>query len=163
MHEATIVNEESFTFSLNSKSKNFVKVGNRSVFDADMVKEQMGLASEKFAQYKEMAEFLSTRRYNAESLIQYYNEVFPHREQRTVSAFDDLLRTAQLAASNIETQPGAEFCQGTWWQAFNSVTYMTDHIQGRSAESRLNNQWFGYNQGRKINAANKAVEFATAA
>jgi hypothetical protein len=40
---------------------------------------------------------------------------------------------------------------------------MTDHIQGRSSESRLNNQWFGYNQGRKINAANKAVEFATAA
>jgi len=158
-----VVCNNTLTFSLNSKSKNFVKVGHRSTFDADMVKEQMGLASEKFAQYKEMAEFLSTRRFNTESLMQYYNEVFPHREQRTVSAFEELSRTAQLAASNLETQPGAEFGQGTWWQAFNSVTYMTDHIQGRSAESRLNNQWFGYNQGRKINAANKAVEFATAA
>ena len=157
-----VVCNNTLTFSLQSSSKNFVKVGHRSTFDADMVKEQMGLASEKFAQYKEMAEFLSTRRYNSESLIQYYNEVFPHRESRTVSAFEDLSRTAQLAASNIETQPGAEFGQGTWWQAFNSVTYMTDHVQGRSTESRLNNQWFGYNQGRKINAANKAVEFATA-
>ena len=158
-----VVCNNTLTFSLNSASNNFVKVGHRSTFDADMVKEQMGLASEKFAQYKEMAEFLSTRRFNTESLMQYYNEVFPHREQRTVSAFEDLSRTAQLAASNLETQPGAEFGQGTWWQAFNSVTYMTDHIQGRSSESRLNNQWFGYNQGRKINAANKAVEFATAA
>lgn len=155
-----VVCNNTLTFSLNSSSKNFVKVGHRTAFDADIVKDQMGLASEKFAQYKEMAEFLSTRKFSTESLLQFYNEVFPHREKREVNTFDDLSRTAKLCAESLETQPGAEFGTGTWWQAFNSVTYMTDHVQGRSAESRLHNQWFGYNQSRKLQAANKAVELA---
>lgn len=39
---------------------------------------------------------------------------------------------------------------------------MTDHIQGRSADARLFNQWFGTNQVRKVKAAEKAVEYALA-
>ena len=157
-----VVCNNTLTFSLQSASKNFVKVGHRSTFDADMVKEQMGLASEKFAQYKEMAEFLSTRKFSVDALLQYYNDVFPHREKRELQTEADLSRTARQCYEVLETQPGAEFGQGTWWQAFNSVTYMTDHLQGRNAANRLQNQWFGYNQARKIQAANKAVEYATA-
>lgn len=158
-----VVCNNTLTFSLNASSKNFVKVGHRSTFDANIVKEQMGLASEKFAKYKEMAEFLSTRRFSVESLLQYYNEVFPHREQRKIESAEDLSRPARQAFEVLETQPGAQYGEGTWWQAFNSVTFMTDHIQGRSAETRLQSQWFGGNQARKIKAAEKAVEFAMAA
>ena len=158
-----VVCNNTLTFSLNSASKNFVKVGHRSTFDPDMVKEQMGLASEKFAQYKEMAEFLSTRKFSTETLLQYYNDVFSHREKRKVETVDDLSRPARQAYDSLETQPGAQFGEGTWWQAFNSVTFATDHLQGRNAANRLQNQWFGYNQARKIQAANKAVEYATAA
>jgi len=158
-----VVCSNTLTFSLNSASKNFVKIGHRSTFDADIVKQQMGLASEKFAKYKEMAEFLSTKRYNVESLLQYYNDVFPHREQRKVETVEDLSRPARQAFEVIETQPGAEYGEGTWWQAFNSVTFMTDHLQGRSTETRLQSQWFGGNQTRKIRAAEKAVEYAAAA
>lgn len=158
-----VVCSNTLTFSLNSASKNFVKVGHRSAFDPNIVKEQMGLASEKFAQYKEMAEFLSTRKFSTETLLQYYNEVFSHREKREVSTVKDLSRTAQQAFELLETQPGAEFGAGTWWQAFNSVTYLTDHKLGRSDDARMESAWFGVNQARKIKAANKAVEFATAA
>jgi len=158
-----VVCNNTLTFSLNSSSKNFVKIGHRSQFDADMVKEQMGLASEKFAKYKEMAEFLSTRKFSTETLLQYYNEVFSHREKRSVETVDDLSRTAKQAYELLETQPGAEYGQGTWWQAFNSVTYLTDHKLGRSDDARMESAWFGVNQARKIKAANKAVEFATAA
>ena len=158
-----VVCNNTLTFSLNSSSVNFVKVGHRSTFDADIVKEQMGLASEKFAKYKEMAEFLSTRKFSTETLLQYYNEVFSHREKREVSEVKDLSRTAQQAYELLETQPGAEFGAGTWWQAFNSVTYLTDHKLGRSADARMESAWFGVNQSRKLKAANKAVEFATAA
>ena len=157
-----VVCNNTLTFSLNSASNNFVKVGHRSAFEADMVKEQMGLASEKFAQYKEMAEFLSTRKFSTETLLQYYNEVFSHREKRPVSEVKDLSRTAQQAFELLETQPGAEFGAGTWWQAFNSVTYLTDHKLGRSDDARMESAWFGVNQSRKLKAANKAVEFATA-
>jgi len=135
------------------------------IFNADDVKEQMGLAHEKFAKYKEVATFLSSKRFTAESLIQYYNDVFPHTyaKGKEVKSFDDLTRNAQEAHAVLETQPGAEFGEGSWWQALNSVTFLTDHKMGRNADSRLTSAWFGQNQTRKAKAVSKAIEFAEAA
>ena len=160
-----VVCNNTLTFSLQSKSKNFVKLNHRTKFDADMVKQQMGLASEKFAKYKEMAEFLSTKKFSVESLINYYNDVFPHTysKDKEVKGIEDLTKNAKAAMDVLYTQPGANFGEGTWWQALNSVTYMTDHTMGRNAETRLQSAWFGQNQARKVKAVNKAVEYATAA
>ena len=162
-----VVCHNTLTFSLQNASKNSVKVGHRTAFDADTVKETLGLASEKFAKYKEMAQFLGSRKITAEALIQYYNDVFPttsRKEEKTpVVVYDDLSKAAKMCYDALETQPGAEYAAGTWWQAFNSVTYYTDHLQGRNSENRLHNQWFGYNQPKKVLAAEKAVQYATAA
>jgi len=76
---------------------------------------------------------------------------------------DKLSRNAQAAYEVFETQPGAEFAPGSWWQALNSVTYITDHKQGRSVNNRLNNIWFGTGRTKKINAVQTAVEMAEAA
>jgi phage/plasmid-like protein (TIGR03299 family) len=158
-----VVCNNTLTFSLNSASKNFVKLNHRSVFDADQVKETLGIAHDKFSQYKEMAEFLSTRRFTAESLVQFYNDVFPYTHKESeVKTVKDLSKTARDAYEVLETQPGANFGEGTWWQALNSVTYLTDHKLGRNADTRMQSAWFGVNQSRKIKAANKAVEYATA-
>ena len=160
-----VVCHNTLTFSLNSASKNFVKLNHRSKFDADIVKQQMGLASEKFAMYKEMAEFLSTKKFTVESLLNYYNEVFPHTysKGKEVKVPADLTKNGKAALDLLYTQPGANFGEGTWWQAINSVTYMTDHTMGRNAETRLQSAWFGQNQSRKVKAVNKAVEYANAA
>jgi phage/plasmid-like protein (TIGR03299 family) len=162
-----VVCNNTLTFSLQTSSKNFVKIGHRSTFDANMVKQQLGLAHEKFAKYKEMAEFLSTKRFSVEALIQYYNDVFPHTynksKSETVTSVDDLSRNARQAFEVLETQPGAQYGEGTWWQALNSVTYLTDHQMGRSADTRMQSAWFGTNQARKLRAVNKAVEMAAAA
>jgi phage/plasmid-like protein (TIGR03299 family) len=162
-----VVCKNTLTLSLGQDAARSVKVGHRTEFDADSVKETLGLASQKFAQYKEMAEFLGSRKITAESLIQYYNEIFPNTSRtntnKTVETVDDLSRAAKTCYEVLETQPGAEYAPGTWWQAFNSVTYYTDHLQGRNSENRLHNQWFGYNQSKKVKAAEKAVELARAA
>lgn len=162
-----VVCNNTLTFSLNTTSKNFVKLNHRSKFDADMVKQQMGIAHTKFAQYKDMAEFLSSKRFSVDSLIQYYNDVFPHTYNKTkgevVNKVEDLTRNAKAAYEVLETQPGAHYGEGTWWQALNSVTFLTDHKMGRSADTRLQSAWFGQNQARKLVAVNKAVEYATAA
>jgi len=162
-----VVCNNTLTFSLASASKNFVKLNHRTAFDADMVKQQMGLASEKFAMYKDMAEFLSTKKFSVDTLIQYYNEVFPHTyansRSKTVEKADDLTKNGKKALEVLHTQPGAEYGEGTWWQALNSVTYLTDHVMGKNAESRVQSAWFGQNQSRKLKAVNKAVEYATAA
>ena len=162
-----VVCNNTLTFSLNAHAERSVKVGHRTVFNADDVKTTLGLASEKFTQYKDMAQFLGNRRFTADSLIQYYSQVFPSTSrtdtETAVSVKEDLSRNAQTAYDMLEIQPGAEFGAGTWWQAFNSVTYVTDHLQGRNAENRLHNQWFGNNRLRKVKAANLAVQMATAA
>ena len=160
-----VVCNNTLTFSLQSASKNFVKLNHRSVFDPDLVKEQMGIAHEKFAMYKDMAEYLSTKKFSVENLLHYYNEVFPntYNKGKEVKTVDDLSRNAKVAMDVLETQPGAQFGEGTWWQALNSVTFMTDHVMGREADSRMESAWFGQNQSRKVKAVNKAVEFANAA
>jgi hypothetical protein len=72
-------------------------------------------------------------------------------------------RNAKTAMENLQTQPGANFAEGSWWQAFNSVTYMTDHLQGREGDSRLQSAWYGRNRKVKLNALDKALEYAEAA
>jgi hypothetical protein len=63
----------------------------------------------------------------------------------------------------LHTQPGAKFAEGSWWSAYNSVTYLTDHLLGRSADTRLQSAWFGANQQKKVQALNLAVEMAEVA
>lgn len=160
-----VVCNNTLTFSLQSASKNSVKVGHRTTFDADSVKTTLGLASEKFAKYKEMAQFLGSRPTTADALIQYYNDIFPttsRKENKSpVVVYDDMSKAAKMCYDALEVQPGAQYAAGSWWQAFNSVTYYTDHLQGRNSENRLHNQWFGHNQTKKVTAAEKAVEYAS--
>ena len=108
-----VVCNNTLTFSLQSSSKNFVKLNHRTTFDPDMVKQQMGLASEKFAMYKDMAQFLSTKKFSVDSLIQYYNEVFPHTyansKGKTVDKIEDLTKNGKSAMDVLYTQPGAQY------------------------------------------------------
>lgn len=162
-----VVCNNTLTMSLSQTAKNGVRLSHRTQFDPDMVKDTLGLAHEKFDKYKEMALFLGSKKVTAESLIQYYNEVFPNTSRteapKEVKAYEDLSRNAKLCYDALEVQPGAEYAPGTWWSAFNSVTFITDHKQGRNADNRLHSQWFGQNAARKVVAAEKAVAYATAA
>ena len=157
------------TLAMASKGSavNGMKVNHRKAFDPQIVKETMGIAHEKFEQYKEVAKFLSKKRFDAQSLIQYYNEVFPRtykgKDEVIVSAYDDLTTNGQKAFDVLQSQPGANFAQGSWWQALNSVTYLTDHVMGREADSRMTSSWVGANANRKAVAVSKAIEFAEVA
>ena len=161
-----VVCNNTLTFALQGEAQRGVRVGHRAGFNPDAVKEALGIAHDKFAKYKEMAQFLGSKRFTMDSLIQYYNDVFPltsGQDNQKVVNSSTISRTAKQALDVLESQPGANFAEGSWWQAFNSVTFVTDHLQGRNADNRLHSQWFGSNQLRKIRAAEKAVEYAVAA
>ena len=159
-----VVCNNTLSLSLEMKADKAVKVGHRTEFNPDSVKEALGIASEKLNTYKEMAEFLGKKRYTAEALIEYYNTVFPRTADKKTKdkklSVDTLSRNARLCYDALEVQPGANFAEGTWWQAFNSVTYVTDHLQGRTEDNRLYSSWYGYNQVRKRDAIKSALEFA---
>tara|TARA_R110002073_G_scaffold16396_1_gene62986 strand:+ start:74 stop:1024 length:951 start_codon:yes stop_codon:yes gene_type:complete len=159
-----VVCNNTLTFALNGESNRAVKINHKSEFNTDMVKDQLGIASEKFTKYKEMAQFLGSKPFSVENMLHYYNEVFPltSGSNKDEVVYETLSGQAKNCVDNLETQPGANFAEGSWWQVFNAATYVTDHIQGRNADNRLHSQWYGQNQLRKIKAAEKAVEYANA-
>ena len=162
-----VVCNNTLTLSLDSKKDNSVKVGHRADFNPESVKESLGIAKSKLNTYKEMAEFLGKKRFTTDSLIEYYNSVFPRTSDKRVQdkalSVETLSRNAKQAYDALQQQPGAKYAEGSWWQAFNSVTYITDHVQGRSADNRLYSSWYGSNQVRKRNALETAIEYAEAA
>jgi phage/plasmid-like protein (TIGR03299 family) len=162
-----VVCNNTLSLSLDMKSEQSVKVGHRVEFDATEVKKALGIATEKLANYKEAAKFLGNKRFTPDSYIEYLNTVFPRtadkRTQGKGLSVETLSRNAKAAYDVLETQPGAQYAEGSWWQAFNSITYITDHVQGRNEDNRLYSSWFGGNQIRKKNALKTAIEFAEAA
>ena len=160
-----VVCNNTLTLSLSQKSDMMVKMNHRRAFNADQVKETMGIAKSKLTQYKDMAEFLGGKRYTAENVIEYFKTVFPLTTTKKVEEGEvvKMSRPAQTALDIMETQPGAEYGRGSWWQAFNATTYSIDHLLGHNQETRLNSAWYGTNRAKKIQALEKAVEFANAA
>lgn len=156
-----VVCNNTLTLSLNTSSKNFVKVSHRRQFDGDMVKETLGIAKEKLATYREMAQFLGGKRYTAPKLVEYFKNVFP------VTGGPEKKKEMSISASKaldvVHTQPGAQFAEGSWWSAFNTVTYMVDHKLGRSQDNRLTSAWFGQGKKVKADALELAVQMAEAA
>lgn len=162
-----VVCNNTLSYSLESKTDNSVRVGHRVEFDASGVKRALGIAAKKMNTYSDVAQFLAGKRFTNDSYIEYLNTVFPRTADKRVQgkglSVDTLSRNAKLAYDALETQPGAEYGEGSWWQAFNSVTFITDHVQGRNSDNRLYSSWFGGNQVRKTKALSSAIEYAEVA
>ena len=120
-----------------------------------------------------MATFLSSKRYTDAQLRTYFSTVFANQNPKVKGLPFDPANTvdfqkygsknAKRAMEVIGTQPGAHYGEGSFWQAFNAVTYLTDHELGRENDSRLNSAWYGVNKVKKTKALETALDFANAA
>lgn len=136
-----------------------VSLDHRRAFDPEKLQQMLGVAHLGMDTYKEQAQFLAAKRYTEEKLKEFFTDVFPHcNEQEKASG--SLSAAAKKALDIVETQPGAEVAPGTYWNAFNAVTYLCDHVVGRNEDTRLTSSWYGYNRGRKDRAMAKALELA---
>jgi len=154
-----VVCNNTLTMALAERGKNAVKINHRSVFDADRVKSILGVSSDKLNNFKEAAEFLGSKKFTKEALTEYYGTLFGKSEMEG----KDLSRNGQIVMDLIENQPGAEYQAGTFWQAFNAVTYATDHVLGRENDTRLESAWFGKNSNVKQQALTLALDMAKVA
>jgi len=156
-----VVCNNTLTLSLSSSVERMAKISHRKVFNPDDVKGMLGIAADKLAKYKDMASFLGSKKAKDEDIVEYFTRVFPvtgsnEKKKKEVS------KNAQIALDIMDNQPGSEFAKGTWWQPFNAVTYLTDHLAGRSADTRLTSAWYGYHKGVKTKALELALEMAEA-
>jgi phage/plasmid-like protein (TIGR03299 family) len=154
-----VVCNNTLTLSLSSSVERMAKISHRKVFNGDNVKEMLGVAKDKLATYKEMASFLGSKRYNDENIVEYFCRVFPVSGSNE-NKKKEMSKNAQLSMDVLMNQPGTEYAPGTFWQAFNAVTYVTDHLAGRNADNRLQSAWYGYHKGVKTKALETALEMA---
>jgi hypothetical protein len=152
-----VVCNNTLTFALDSASQRAVKVGHRAQFNPDMVKEQLGIAHEKFAKYKEMAQFLGSKRFSVDSFwnitTKYSLLLLVKISKRPLQRKLSHVKQRTLLTYWIHSQ--VQSLQKVLGGRHSIVTYVTDHLQGRNADNRLHSQWYGQNQLRKIKAAEK--------
>lgn len=154
-----VVCNNTLAVALNEKGMPSVRINHRSEFNAEMVKQTLGLSHNKIEKFKEAAEFLGSKRYSDPQLERFMAKIFGESKMENKI----LSRTAEEAMSYVENQPGDNYRPGTWWNAYNAVTYMADHKLGRTADTRMASAWFGGNAKRKVDALDVAIEMAEAA
>lgn len=150
-----VVCANTLAVAMNEVGQPSVNVSHRSYFDANKVQQILGLSKNKIEDFKEKAEFLGTRRTTRDDLIRYFGNIFG-----TDKETGELSRTAENAMSYLQSQPGAEIKEGSYWSAFNCVTYYLDHKAGRSSDTRMASSWFGPNAKKKLDALNLALEMS---
>lgn len=153
-----VVCANTLALALQGVNKMSTSVNHAKKFDADAVKNELGIAKNQLETLKEKTIYLTTKRFTQDNLVEFVNKIFP-----TTSDKKEISKPAQTVLDVVNTQPGAEFGEGSWWQALNAVTYAADHKLGRNDDSRLNSAWFGVNERRKLQALNLALEMADAA
>jgi len=145
-----VVCNNTLTLSLNQNVDQYVRMGHQRAFDARAAHAALGMAQQKLETYKEAAEYLSTKMFTVDQMIEYFDKVFP-------SVTRSSSNKARDAQEIMHTQAGASLAEGSFWQLFNTVTYMTDHTLGRNNDTRLQSAWYGQNQNIKKKALELAV------
>ena len=153
-----VVCNNTMDFALESDSARRITVAHNQAWDEDYVKEMMHLAHHVSSQYAEKAELLASKQYTQPDFEDYVDEIFPN-----TGSTDERSRNANRTLEVVHDQPGSKIAEGSWWQAFNAVTFLTDHEMGRTTDTRLTSAWFGLNRTRKAKALNRAVDYAKAA
>lgn len=152
---------------------------------ANEAKEKLGMASEQIQAFHAAAEALSNVPVDRIGQIEFLSKLMGGKlllkneeAEPEVPAGDALLKSISgIATASPEDKlnrvgksileamiesPGAtlESAKGTMWGMVNGVSYYTDHLAGRTQDSRLSNAWFGANENLKRNAMETALEMA---
>ncbi|KKL12668.1 hypothetical protein LCGC14_2533470 [marine sediment metagenome] len=135
--------------------------------------EALGLAKEQMIEFREACEVLSKKRAKPEQVEKYFCEVVNFdpkadtvkkkkgkkkgdpdevKEPRIIPKFREALTHA----------PGQQLptALGTFWGAFNAVTYVVDHQLGRARDTALRNAWMGHTANIKRRALTLALKKA---
>lgn len=156
-----VVCENTVAVALRENTANSVKISHRAEFDQDRVKMELGIAHQKADDYKEIAKFLGESKAEKQDIVEYFKTLFPVLSaKKEGEGRKTISKNASLALEVLETQPGTQFAPGSWWQAVNAVTFMTNHMLGKSQDRRLASTWYGSNKNLNSKAIKLALEYA---
>lgn len=117
----------------------------------------LNLTTEMTDRLQRIAAILARRKAAKDQVSEFFNKVIGAKPdaKKTPVLLPKLIRALQDA-------PGAheKTAEGTWWGAFNAVTYVVDHDMGNDRQTALKNAWVGEASAMKRNALDLALEMA---
>lgn len=127
----------------------------------------LGMVDKQLKIYQNQAELLSSVQFRTENeLLKYMRSVLePQSPANEDVPYEDLRMKTKNVLDLLDSQPGGhlESSKGTYWGAYNAITYWADHEAGRNRDTALTSAWFGPNAALKRRALSEAVRFAQAA
>ena len=124
------------------------------------VEEALGICSQQLDALKVRAEHLSSVQYKENDLQEYVAKLFQPSLVKEKDKLGNFKPTAEDAYTAVQRQPRIKASHGTWWEAFNGMTYYVDHEAGRDRGKALENAWFGARSNIKRQALNLALDYA---
>ena len=159
-----------------NNSENAVKLSHRSVFDADAVKQRLGVAVSHWDQFMYEMKVLSERKVSTKEANAYFETLLTQTTPQSTESTPSGLRLLKpstkpiipneraykkLQAMYCGQGRGAELtaAKNTAWGLLCAVTEFVDHErQARSTENRLDSAWFGNGAQMKQQALEKALQ-----
>jgi phage/plasmid-like protein (TIGR03299 family) len=140
-----------------------VKVPHSTVFDAQAVKKELGIAVSNWDSFMYRMKTLSERKVKSHEAMNFFLKVMcqtdqqPDTEQRLTN--ERALKRAQALYEGEAKGAELASAQGTTWGLLNAVTQYVDHERrARSQDHRVDSAWFGQGALLKQRALDHALQ-----
>jgi len=167
-----VVCNNTLSMAIAADNKNVIRVSHRETFNADSIKEKLGLSHEHFNQFLETADLLSTIKISNATAENFVRKVLAKASGKKVIVGDDEdedTMVAETKSRGLEmilglfdghgkgsNQKGAK---GTAWGLVNAVTEYVDHLaQATTIDHRLDRAFWGTGNTLKSLAFQQAAE-----
>jgi len=135
--------------------------------------EALGLAKEQMVEFREACEVLSKKKAKPDQVEEYFCEVVNFDPKATdvkkkkgkKKGDKDVVKEPRILPKfrkALTYAPGQQLptSLGTWWGAYNAVSYTIDHSIGRNRDTALRNAWMGHQASVKRKAFSLALKRA---
>ena len=133
-----------------------VKVRHSREFDANAVKLDLGLMNAEFQAMGHYANEMAKVQLSKLTAARWFAELLEERNMNE-EEFNDYVSNNRVFKQFWEGYRRGPGASETLWGAFNGITYVVDHIRGRSTDTRMNSAWFGAGSTLKERAWQKAL------
>ena len=174
---STVVCNNTLSIAVNG-AEQAVKVSHRSNFNADAVKQRLGIAVSQWDQFMYEMKVLSERKVNVKEANRYFETLLSSNPTDVTPVIGAKSHLKLLNAQTESVMPneraykklqamyggqgrGAELtaAKDTAWGLLCAVTEFVDHErQARSTENRLDSAWFGNGGQMKQKALEQALQ-----
>jgi phage/plasmid-like protein (TIGR03299 family) len=159
-----VVCNNTLTIALNGATS-AIKVPHSTIFDAQAVKKQLGIAVSQWDSFMYRMKTLSERKVKNHEAMNYFLKVLcqsdSHVDQAAVLTNERALKKVQSLYEGQGRGSELASASGTAWGLLNAVTEFVDHEKrARSQEFRLESAWFGQGAALKQRALHHALQLA---